>query len=447
MKNLILNVFIHASPSITAGVWKHPLDESERYNTTEYWCELAQIAERGKLNALFFADYLAYYDVYKGPNNWKLPASGGYFIPKVDPGVLVSSMAQATKSLSFGVTFSTIREDPTLFGRRLWSLDHASEGRVGWNIVTSYAPAAGRQLLNGPLPTHEERYKRAIEYVDKAVTEIVGFDSSKKPESPQRLPVLIQAGTSSQGKLLGIEHAECIFINAWDRVKAKIDIKAIRDLAVEYGRDPKELKIITMATPIVANTKEEAEAKVELIRKNIFRDAPAIGFGTQSHIDLSNFEWNDPIIINKTEGGQSVTQNYINVDNKYQKKGEIIEKGLRVTSLVGNPTEIADWFEQYVNEIDIDGFNLIFPVNHESLSDFVDLVVPELQRRGLFWEDYAVPGGTFRENIYGVKGQTFFPGTHPIHNVAWNGEGKEEYEAKVKKWHLKREVLKKRNAG
>lgn len=441
--SLILNVFLHASPSSSAGMWKHPKDQSERYNTTEYWIELAKIAERGKLNAIFFADYLAFYDVFKGPNNWELPASGGYFVPKVDPGVLIGAMANATESLGFGVTFSTIREDPALFGRRLWSLDHATRGRVGWNIVTSYAPAAGRQLLNGPLPPHDERYSRAVGYVDTAIREVVGFESSQKPVSPQRLPVLFQAGTSSQGKHLGIEHAEGVFINAWDRKKANEDIKVIRDLAASYGRDPKDVKVLTMATPIVALTKEDAEKKVQLIRENLFEHAPAIGFGAQSHVDLDKYQWDEPIILGKIQGGESVTKNFIQRGGEYQTKGQILDRGRIVTTLVGTPEEIGDWFETYVKEVDIDGFNLIFPVNFESLADFVDLVVPELQRRGLFWEDYKVKGGTLRENLYGVKGQTFFPKTHPIHNVAWEGETKEQWEAKVKKWEVERAELKK----
>lgn len=442
-RDLILNVFIHASPALTSGEWSHPLDESKRFDTIEYWQELARIAERGKFNAVFFADYLAYYDVYKGPNNWKLPASGGYFIPKIDPGVLVSSMAEATTTLGFGITFSTVKEDPELFAKRLWSLDHATKGRVGWNIVTSYAPAVGRQLFNGgKLPSHQERYDNAVKYVDTVVRSIVGQEHSKWPQSPQRLPFLIQAGTSSQGKFLGIENAEAIFINAWDRAKANVDIKSIRELAAHYGRDPKEVKILTMATPVVAITKEDAEKKVELIRQHVFQDAPGIGFGGQSHIDLEQFEWDEPIVLSKTEGGQSVTQNYIKRDGKYQTKRQIFNAGLKVTSLVGTPIEIADWFESYLNEVDIDGFNLIFPVSHESLSDFVDLIVPELQKRGLFRKEYAVPGGTFRQNAYGDREKTYFPKSHPIHNTSWNGESKEEYEAKVKNWEAKRQNLK-----
>lgn len=441
-RDLILNVFIHASPALTSGEWSHPLDESKGFDTIEYWQELARIAERGKFNAVFFADYLAYYDVYKGPNNWKLPASGGYFIPKIDPGVLVSAMAEATTTLGFGITFSTVKEDPELFAKRLWSLDHATKGRVGWNIVTSYAPAVGRQLLNGgKLPSHQERYDNATAYVDTVVRSIVGQRHSKWPQSPQRLPFLIQAGTSSQGKFLGIENAEAIFINAWDRAKANADIKSIRHLAVHYGRDPKDVKILTMATPVVAITKEDAEKKVELIRQHVFQDAPGIGFGGQSHIDLDQFEWDEPIVLTKTEGGQSVTQNYIKRYGKYQTKRQIIDKGLKVTSLVGTPIEIADWFEGYLNEVDIDGFNLIFPVNHESLADFVNLIVPELQKRGLFRKEYAVPGGTFRQNAYGDEAKTYFPKSHPIHNTSWNGESKEEYDAKVKSWDTKRRIL------
>jgi alkanesulfonate monooxygenase SsuD/methylene tetrahydromethanopterin reductase-like flavin-dependent oxidoreductase (luciferase family) len=112
-------VFLDASSASTVGMLKHPSDGAEKYSTTEYWCELAKIAERGKLNALFIANYFVYHDVNKGPDNWKLRSSVGHSIPKVDPGVLVSLMAQNTKSFSFGVTFSTIREDPALFGRRL----------------------------------------------------------------------------------------------------------------------------------------------------------------------------------------------------------------------------------------------------------------------------------------------------------------------------------------
>jgi FMN-dependent oxidoreductase (nitrilotriacetate monooxygenase family) len=475
-KSLILNVFLHATPSLSAGQWKHPTDKSRDYNTLEFWIELAQIAERGKLNALFFADYLAYYDVYQGPENWKIPASGGYFIPKIAPEQIISAMSAATESLSFGITFSTVSEHPYHFARRLATLDHLTEGRVGWNIVTSYAPAVGRQLLNGaPLPKHDDRYTKSVEYLDvvhelllsswrddailndkksgifadpEAIREI-NFDGkfftvpgpSIVHPSPQRFPLIIQAGTSDKGKQFAAENAELIFINAQDAEKAKVDIKELKRLAKEkFNRDPSTIKVITMATPIVAKTHEEAVEKLALIRKCAFKDGPAIGFGAQSHVDLAQFDWDEPVIVGKTEGGRSVTENMGKKGGVELTKRQIIENGLRVTSLVGDAVEIADWLENFAEDVGIDGFNLIFPVWHESLENFVDLVVPELQRRGIFWEDYEVPGGTFRENVYREKGHTFLPQDHPVNNLRWKaGVSKEEFDDHIDKWRVERQ--------
>lgn len=166
-KPLIINAFDMGCSGLQApGLWKHPEDRSKNYNSIEYWTDLAKLLERGKFNGLFIADVLGGYDVYNGPGNIKAAAISGAQWPIIEPSAVVSAMAAVTKNLAFGITFSTISEAPYHLARRLATLDHLSNGRVGWNVVSSYLDSAARNLLNGEdLPPHDERYVRTEEYL------------------------------------------------------------------------------------------------------------------------------------------------------------------------------------------------------------------------------------------------------------------------------------------
>ncbi|KAI5363183.1 putative Luciferase-like domain-containing protein [Septoria linicola] len=301
-KSLILNAFVescsgHQSP----GLWRHPEDRSAEFNDIEHWVDLAKLLEKSKFHGIFIADVLGGYDVYQGPKNLAPAIRSSAQWPVNEPLAVVSAMAAATKSISFGVTVATTYEQPYHLARRLSTIDHLSKGRFGWNIVTGYLDSAARNLINDEQPAHDNRYEVAEEYIkvmyklfnaswrDDAVIR----DASKPPSgwftdpervreinhvgkfhtvsgphicqpSPQRTPLLLQAGTSKSGKLFAAQHAEAVFVAGHSPIAVAANIADIRKSAQEkFGRDPQKIKFLAMFCPVLGKTEEEAKAKYE----------------------------------------------------------------------------------------------------------------------------------------------------------------------------------------
>lgn len=478
-KKLIINAF---NPGY-AGKWRHPRDESRNFtNDIDAWIQYAKIAEKGKLHAIFIADHLVLFDEFEGPANFKHPAKAGQAIPRIDPSAVIPAIAAVTKNLGFGVTFSTVSEHPYLFHRRLASLDHVTKGRIGWNIVGSYLNSIGRQLLNGaPLPEHDERYVKTGEYLDvvydlllsswrddalvqdrensvyidpERIREInhkgkyfdVPGPAISEP-SRQRFPVIIQAGTSKKGKELGAGNAEVIYLDDRDKPHLKEKIQSIKKIAKEkFGRSEDSIKFLIASYPIIGKTHEDAERKLQEISEAAVPLSAEIGFSGISGIDLSKYELDEEVSL----GGQSnnlrstvegITRQ--KAAGKNLTKREIIENyKARSGSLFGSYIEVADEIERWVKDYDIDGLNLGVSVYPEGLDDIVELLVPELQKRGLFHLDYEVPGGTLRENLNGVEGQTFLAKDHPAYGLRWEaGVPLEKFEKNLKDVKKKRQDI------
>ena len=275
------------------GLWTHPDDQADRYNTLEYWTDLARILERGKFDALFLADVLGIYDVYKDSPATALEQA--VQVPVNDPLMPISAMAAVTDHLGFGVTCALSYELPYPFARRMSTLDHLTKGRIGWNIVTGYLDSAARGMgLAGQKP-HDDRYDVAEDYVqatyklweasweDGAVLrDRQGrrfADASKihrilhegphfkvdaihlSEPSPQRTPVLFQAGASRRGRDFAARHAECVFINGPSKKVIGNIVKDLRTRAAAAGRDPRDLIIFTMMTIITDSTPKAAQDK------------------------------------------------------------------------------------------------------------------------------------------------------------------------------------------
>lgn len=266
---LILNFFEALTPVLHApGQWRNPRDKSREYYKAEYWVKLAQLAERGKLHGLFIGDSLAIYGGYKGPFNFSEAAKSGNNFPKCDPTAYLAAIAISTKNVSVGLTCSTLSEHPYHFARRIATLDHISGGRVGWNVVTSLLPSAGRQLTDDNiLPEKTLRYEKTDEYLQVFYELLLSswrddalvYDKEKgifsDPEgireinfdgkffrvpgpqitepSPQRIPLIIQAGSSPKGQLLGAKHGEVIFLIGDTPEDAKEKIDTVKKLAKE----------------------------------------------------------------------------------------------------------------------------------------------------------------------------------------------------------------------
>jgi alkanesulfonate monooxygenase SsuD/methylene tetrahydromethanopterin reductase-like flavin-dependent oxidoreductase (luciferase family) len=270
--------------------------------------------------------------------------------------------------------------------------------------------------------------------------------------TPQRFPVIIQAGTSSRGKEFAAEKAELIYVDSTDLNSTGENIKRIKELAsTKFGRDPNSIKFIIHALPILGKTHEEALQKQMEISRASIPESLEIGLSCITGFDLGEYELDDPldIIVKKTSNAiQGVTQGIINraLEDERQKKKqkripskrEFLETYTsKSSSLVGTPEEVAVIIESWVDNYDIDGINFGLHMFPDSANDLVDLLVPELQKRGLFWKDYAVPGGTFRDNNNAKRGATFVPATHPAHKFRWTPDHtKEQFDAKFEEDYL-----------
>jgi FMN-dependent oxidoreductase (nitrilotriacetate monooxygenase family) len=485
---LVLNFFQALTPVLHApGQWKNPRDHSRDYYKPESWVKLAQLAERGKLHGIFFGDSPAIYGGYKsqglgGPFNFEEAAKSGNNFPKNDPTAYIAAMAISTKNVSFGITCSTLTEHPYHFARRISTLDHLSNGRVGWNVVTTALPSAGRQLAADNVhPDKNLRYEKADEYL-QVVYELllsswrddgVVFDRENgvfsNPDaireinhegrhfkvpgpqitepSPQRMPLVIQAGTSPKGQLLGAKHGEVIFNFAFSPEQLKETIDYTRKLAKEvYGRDPNHLKFLTQIAVILGETHEEAVAKFEELKKYVDYDGMFTQLGG-SGTDLSLADWDEDLSKSEFPALQQLAAAFKswvpNAEDKIITKRFIGENYHNTnTHFVGTAKEVADLIEDYAERSQVDGFNMTNVVNPENFENIVDLLIPELQARGLAQKEYTVDGGTYRENLYRVEGQTYLPEDHYAYPLQWRaGVSKDEFEQSLAKVRVKQDKL------
>src|SRR5699024_7185643 len=292
---MILNAFeMNCSGHQSPGLWTHPDDQSVDYKKASYWRELAVLLEKGKFDAVFIADVLGIYDVYEGSRDAAI--RNGVQVPLNDPSYIVPIMSEATDHLSFGITASVTYEHPYSFARRMSTLDHLTDGRIAWNVVTSYLKSASVNLGLQQIP-HDERYDLADEYMDVCYKlweksweeDAVIQDKTRRiftePEkvhdihhkgkyfsipgahlaepSPQRTPVIFQAGASTRGRKFAVDHAELVFISSTSIHKIKETVQLFKEDLKHTNREADNFKIISMVTPIVAETTAEAEEKFE----------------------------------------------------------------------------------------------------------------------------------------------------------------------------------------
>ncbi|WP_397450494.1 LLM class flavin-dependent oxidoreductase [Pseudomonas sp. NA-150] len=430
-KKILLNAFnMNCIGHINHGLWTHPRDNSTQFNTLEYWTELAQLLERGLFDGLFIADIVGVYDVYQ--NSVEVPLKEAIQLPVNDPLLLVSAMAAVTKNLGFGLTANLTYEPPYLFARRMSTLDHLSRGRVGWNIVTGYLDSAAKAMGLNEQAEHDRRYDQADEYLevlyklwegsweDDAVLndreqriyaqpdkvhkvehkgefyQVEGYHLCQP--SPQRTPVLFQAGSSERGLQFAGRHAECVFISGQNKVATREQVDKVRDSAVAAGRNPDDVKVFMGLNVIVAATEELAQAKKREYQEYASAEAGVAHFAASTGIDFAEYELDEPIQYVKSNAIQSATKNLKNNDWTRRRLLDQHALGGRYITLVGSPEQIADELESWIAETGLDGFNLTRTVTPESYVDFIDLVIPELQRRGSYKTAYD--SGSLREKLF-----------------------------------------------
>jgi FMN-dependent oxidoreductase (nitrilotriacetate monooxygenase family) len=435
-KPIMLNAFEMMVPAFQSpGLWRHPDDQSRRYAQLSYWTELAQTLESGGFTGIFLADILGQYDIYGG--NADAAMRGGVQYPILDPTLIISALAAATTTIGVGVTVSVTYEEPYLLARRFTTLDHLSDGRVGWNIVTSYQDSAARNLGLSEQPPHDERYERADEYMDvvyklwegsidddaivadretglfvdpakvRKINHEGRYFSVPGPAlaepSRQRTPLLFQAGASPRGISFAAENAEAIFFNGYSTAIVRGWVDAVRGGLVAKGRSADAVKIFTMATVIVAETDEAAEAKYEDYKQYVDPEAALALFGGWTGLDLEGVDVDKPLEHVQSEAHQSALATFTKLDPTrvwtVREMATFISIGGRGPVIVGSPATVVDELERWMVDADIDGFNLSSVIRPGGEEDFVRLVSPELRRRGLLPE--PVPGQTFREAVLG----------------------------------------------
>lgn len=442
-KKILLNAFnMNCVGHINHGLWTHPRDTSSQYKTIEYWTELAKLLERGLFDGLFLADIVGVYDVYQ--QSVEVPLKESIQLPVNDPLLLVSAMAAVTRNLGFGLTANLTYEPPYLFARRLSTLDHLSRGRIGWNIVTGYLDSAAKAMGLDEQPEHDRRYDQADEYLevlyklwegsweDGAVIEDRQQRVYARPDkvhkvrhhgefykvegyhlcepSPQRTPVLFQAGASERGLGFAGQHAECVFISGQTKAATRAQVDKVRAAAVAAGRDPQAIKVFMGITVIVADSEEQARAKHAEYLRHASAEAGVAHFSSSTGIDFSAYELDEPIQYVKSNAIQSATKNLQSNDWTRRRLLDQHALGGRYITLVGSPGQVADELESWVAETGLDGFNLARTVTPESYEDFIDLVIPELQKRGSYKTAYD--NGSLREKLF-PAGTAHLPAEHP----------------------------------
>ncbi|MCU4709470.1 LLM class flavin-dependent oxidoreductase [Acinetobacter pittii] len=427
-----MNCIAHQSP----GLWRHPQDRSVEYKDLEYWTDLAQILERGFFDGIFIADVLGIYDVYHQSAEHAL--TGAVQVPVNDPLQIVPAMAAVTKHLGFGVTTSISFEHPYPFARRISTLDHLTKGRVGWNIVTSYLESGSKNLGLKTQVNHDNRYDIADEYLEVLYKLWEGsweegsvlrdresgiFADHRKVHpiqhegkyftvpgihicepSPQRTPVLYQAGASSRGQKFASQNAECVFIAAPSKIATKKVVQGIRQKLAQEGRDPYSVKIYALLSIVTDETDAKAQAKFKEYQSYGSYDGALTLLSGWSGVDFSQYQPTDKVEYIQTNAIQSLLDSYVNADPERVWTIEEIANwnslGGNGPVLVGSAETVSDALQQWVEDTDIDGFNLAYILAHQTFADVVEFIVPELQKRGVYQTSYAQ--GTLREKLFGA---------------------------------------------
>ncbi|CAN7360206.1 LLM class flavin-dependent oxidoreductase [Rhizobium sp. LjRoot30] len=434
-----MNCVGHQSP----GLWAHPRDRSTQYKDVEYWTDLGQILERGIFDGIFIADVIGYYDVYRASVDDAIRQAAQ--LPVNDPLQVAVPITMATKHLGVGITASTSFEHPYTFARRLSTVDHLTKGRIGWNIVTSYLQSGARNVGETGLRQHDNRYEVAEEYVEVLYKLFEGSweegavvrDRERRlyalPEkvheirhkgkffdvpgyhlcepSPQRTPLLYQAGSSGAGRDFAARHAECVFVASPTKTMLKDYVADLRRRRAIAGRDPAKLLAYNLATIIVAETDDKAEAKFKEYQDFISYEGSLTFLSGWSGVDFGQYA---PDELLGAKGPNSLTSMMDTLAGSGRSwTVDQLSKWAGIGGLgpvfVGSPSTVADILQEWVEETDVDGFNLAYAVTHETFEDIVDHLVPELQRRGVYPTHYRE--GTLREKLFG-KGP-YLPADHP----------------------------------
>ncbi len=428
----LMQMLIHTACTHTLLGWADPKDEQlEGLQDFAYWQNLARTLERGKFDGVFFADSPATHAVYKSSVVPSVQYGASW--PNHDPMPLVAVMAAATKHLGIGVTLSTTGTTPYLATRRISTLNYLSRGRVGWNIVSGFSNAEHLANGMGVQMAHDERYDQADEFMaicyelwnsvprdailknaatgqfaDPAKIKQVDFKGkylSCKAVAPvlpsdYGLPLLFQAGSSGRGMKFAMDHAEVIFAIQGHVAGMKKSMEQLRTTAKEHGKT-EEPKVLYGLQPIVRSTELEAKQRAEELKERIPLDAILARLSGVFGVDLSKFDPEMPLSEMDTQASRGLmSATLTSSDGKaVTLRAAAAQWALSVAipQVIGTPEQVANEIEHAWRETGCYGFNLSPTTNPDSVDDFVDQVVPILQKRGVYRTEYE--GETFRQNL------------------------------------------------
>jgi FMN-dependent oxidoreductase (nitrilotriacetate monooxygenase family) len=434
-KRMLLNAFsMNCVSHIQQGLWVRDDTRQLEYTQIDPWVELAHILEKGCFDALFLADVVGVYDTYKGGPETSIIE--GMQIPSNDPSLLVTSMAHATKNLGFAYTSSIYQAHPFTFARQMSTLDHLTRGRIAWNIVTTYLSNAGLNYGLGGLPPHDERYDLADEYLevtyklwegsweDDAVladtARGIYADPSKihqinhtgkhyhvagphlSEPSPQRTPLLFQAGSSTRGRSFAAKHAECIFISeSKDSLQGESNvIDDVRSQAKQLGRRPEDILFFQGISPVVGGTEAEAMSKASDYIDQFSTEGSLAHLSGGIGIDMGVVDLDQRLDTIDPQSMRGFIKSLIeSAPDKKRTFRDLIRNRMAGQFLTGTPEQIADALQEW-QQRGVDGFNIVYSVTPGTFVDFIDGVVPVLQSRGLVQREYSP--GPLRQKLFGA---------------------------------------------
>jgi long-chain alkane monooxygenase len=441
MNHLLFGAFEINGVNLTSqGLWARPDQNTHRYTQLSYWVELAKMLDRGGFDFLFLADSYGYPSL-EGETP-PVAFQQAVEIPKNDPMLLIPALAAATEQLMFAVTTSTSFEAPFANARRFATLDHLTQGRVGWNVVTTSSSVVTDLFGRDRYVPHDERYAIAQEYLDLSYALLEGsweddavvadktrrlyadpdkvhkvrhhgkyFDLEgyfNSEPSPQRTPVLLQAGASASGRAFAAGNAEISFLQGKDAASLRAQVDDLRSRAVEAGRAADAIKAVVGLSVVVDESASVARERLDDYLSWVDADAARAYYASMTGIDLAALDPDSAFESVQTEGGRTQVERYRGSSAR-EAAADFLRYGMREFILTGTPVQVADRIEELVAETGVDGFNFTPFVSPGSYEQFIDLVLPELRRRGLAAPLNREPG-TFRGRL---SGEDRLPTTHP----------------------------------
>jgi FMN-dependent oxidoreductase (nitrilotriacetate monooxygenase family) len=428
-----LGAFFHPTGNHVAS-WLHPDSQIDAGTNFRHYVQLAQTAERGKFDLMFLADSTA-----TRSGNLDALRRWPQYMVLFDPFTLMAGLAAVTSHIGLVATATTSYNEPYTLARRLASLDHMSNGRAGWNVVTSSNRSEALNYGLDAHPAHEFRYERAMEFSDVVKGLLDSWDDDAFPRDranalyfhpaklhtldhrgkhftvrgplnmarpPQGYPVFAQAGVSDTARDMSARQAEIVFTPLHTLETAQEFYRDLKARAVGYGRAPDDIKLMPGLNPVVGRTAAEAEEKHQylqsLIHPDVGRELLANALGD---VDLSSADDNAPLppsvraasLASGNSGARLVIATMEREGLTLRQMYQRYAGGRGQRTLKGSPVQIADDMEKWFRGRGVDGFLVQPPVLPTGLDDFVDLVIPELQNRGLFRTEYE--GSTLRENL------------------------------------------------